>query len=104
MEGPTDGRATSQPSARGPSLTRRALICWDTPLTRPSTRADKKKAARLLAGPPGLQRERLVLGDLHQRSIAATAAAHRHADAAEAEQHHRPGRRFRNRIMTRDRQ
>jgi len=36
------------------------------------------------------------LGDLHQRAAAAAAAAKRHADAAEAQQHHCPGRRLRH--------
>ena len=39
---------------------------------------------------------RSELGDLQQTPILLASAAHREADAAKAEQHHRPGRRFRN--------
>src|SRR5437868_15491968 len=41
------------------------------------------------------------LGELHQRRLVAAAAAKRHADTAEAEKHHRPGRGLRKGRATR---
>ena len=39
---------------------------------------------------------RTELGDLQQTPILLASTAHREADAAKAQQHHRPGRRFRD--------